>query len=123
MKIKEVLNLLARGAAAIEDPSALTTDELRELTEDLTSVKDGDFYREVTFYTQTQDNGDGSVSTTLFDSEKNAEAKEEQDLEDGMNGWGESSVSKTTIKVDGDGNPQQRDKRSWEDAVPVGEIG
>ena len=79
--------------------------------------------REVTFFTQTQDNGDGSVSTTLFDTEKNAEAKEEQDLEDGGNGWGESSVAPTTIKIDGDGNPQQRDKNSWEDAVPVGEIG
>ncbi len=49
---------------------------------------------------RVQDNGDGSVSVIFHQNEKEAEAAEEQDIEDGGPGWGESSVHYFELKSD-----------------------
>lgn len=48
----------------------------------------------------TRDQGDGSVYTRFFETQAEAIRAEEQDLENGGNGWSESSVSYVELKSD-----------------------
>lgn len=51
-----------------------------------------------------QDCGDGSVNVRFYKTEQQAIDAEEYEIENGGNGWGESSVGRIKLKLDSNGN-------------------
>lgn len=65
----------------------------------------------IRLYYRVQDCGDGSVSVRWYKEEKEAEDAEEHDIEEGGNGWGESSVNSIRLEIDDEGNLLNKTKR------------
>lgn len=91
--------------------------QIIDLKAEIEELKKNQLVGTYRLYYRLRNNGDGSASAIFYNSREEAEEFEDRAIENGMDGWGESSVAAQDIYIENGQlvtNEQERAERTYE---------